>query len=61
MKELYGIGNGKICVIGYKHKIVVKRSMSKGDNWNEIAVFKEYGSRKRVREIFEEFTRGEVK
>lgn len=57
MKELYGIGNGKICVIGYKHKIVVKRSMSKGDNWNEIAVFKEYGSRKRVREIFEEFTR----
>ena len=57
MKELYGIGNGTICVKGYKHKIVVKISKNNGDNWYEIAVFKEYGSRKRVREIFEEFTR----
>ena len=57
MKELYVIDNGRICVIGYKHKIVVKMSTDKGNNWHEIFVTKKYGSRKKVREIFEEFTR----
>ena len=57
MKLLYGIGDGRICVKGYKHKIVVEMSTDKGDNWYEIFVTKKYGSRKRVKEYFEEFTR----
>ena len=60
MKELYTIGNDTLCVKGYKHKIVVEISKSNDDNWKELTVLKKYGSRKRVREIFEEITRGEV-
>lgn len=54
MKEINVKGNGKICVKGYKHKIIIE-AFNNG-HWKEIFSLKCYGSKKRVDELFYDFT-----
>lgn len=50
--EIFTIGNGRICVKGYKHKIVVMTSNNGGNHWNVIETIKGYGSHKKCSDIF---------